>query len=213
MRKCCREQINHERKEMLLLYDFVFTWILNDNSLFPQNILLKLGSQSIVRDDGRSLECSKYSARPIMLCQEITQSRSPITHNNISQPPDAIISCTVRVCTSGRHFFADILAFNEVLARWQCDGWEMYQHYLPSLSRLDRFNILKPGPISGWSPSYQTHNRWTERETAGWPGANPWNLNVKVWIFWSGLINERRWAIRPGLAGSASFITSRNIGY
>ena len=205
MRKCCwlKLELINERKKILLLYDNSFT----------KNILLKLGSQSIVRDDGRSLECSKYSARPIMLCQEITQSRSPITHNNIAQPPDAIISCTVRVCASGRNFLRIFLAFNEVQARWQCDGWEMYQHYLPSLSRLERFNILKPGPIYPDGARLIRPIIGGQRETAGWPGANPWNLNVKVWIFWSGLINERRWAIRPGLAGSASFITSRNIGY
>ena len=65
-------------------------------------------------------------------------------------------------------------------------------------SQLDRFNILKP--------QYPDGACWLIRTImggqSGWPGANPWNLNVKVWIFWSVLINERRWAIRPGLAGT-----------
>ena len=143
--------INDERKEMCLFYDFVFLWILNDNSLFPPNILLKHGSQSIVRDDGRSLECSKYSG-PLCCAKRSHNQGLPLhtitTHNHPMPSSNAL-----RVLASGRHFFADILAFNEVLTRWQCDGWEMYQHYLPSLSRLYRFNILKPRPNIRMEPA------------------------------------------------------------
>ena len=161
------------------------------------------GLSNVLNTAPGPLCCAKRSHNQGLPLHTIT------SHNHLMPSSHALCVCA----PVAGIFLRIFLAFNEVLARWQCDGWEMYQHYLPSLSRLDRFNILRPGPISGWSPSYQTHNRWTERETAGWPGANPWNLNVKVWIFWSGLINERRWAIRPSLAGSASFITSRNIGY
>ena len=69
----------------------------------------------------------------------------------------------------------------------------IFRHF----SWLDRFNILKPQYPDGACSLI----RAIMGGQSGWPGANPWNLNVKVWIFWSVLINDRRWAIRPGLAG------------